>query len=181
MMNVSNCQLDALIGHWLGKISPTLFAVLAFLYCEATSSQDGKVGKSVEDIAAATGLARRTVQPGLHELAMLGAIQIVSTGKERMLIQIPRPYWLPPITACKLDAAPTTISELIFRLCEQRPSPEMLTIMKSAADNDDQRLRHCLDSFFHQQKRWTTLELLTTAVQHDLSPRGYFDERWGRP
>src|ERR1700690_4195845 len=116
-MNISNAQFGALIGYWLGKISPTLFALLSFIYWKAIPSPDGKVGQSIEGIAVATGLARRTVQPGLHELAALGAIEILSIGKERMLIQIPRRYWIPPVKVSTLDAAPTTVPELIFRLC----------------------------------------------------------------
>jgi hypothetical protein len=132
-MTNPNTQLNALIGHWLGKLSPTLFAVLAFIYYQATSSLDGKVGESIESIATATGLSRRTVQPGLKELAMFGAIQILSTGKERMLIEIPPNYWHPPPKASTPDVAPTSIPELVHRLCGQRASPQMLAIMKGAA------------------------------------------------
>ena len=180
-MNISNAQLGALISHWLGKISPTLFAILAFIYWKASPS-DGKVGQSIEDIADATGLARRTVQPGLRELATLGAIEILSTGKERMLIQISPRYWLPPVNVpLKPNVSPATVPDLILRLCGQRPTPEMLAIMTDAADNDEQRLQHCLDTFFREGKRWTTLELLTGAAQYDLRPRGYFDGYWSRP
>jgi hypothetical protein len=151
-MNI-NAQLDALITHWLGKISPTLFAILSFLYWEAISSPDGKVGRSIEDIAIGTGLARRTVQPGLQELATLAAIEILSCGKERMLIQIPQRYWFPRVNVDRPDAVPESIPELIYRLCGTRPSSEMLALMKAAADNDEQRLQHCLDTFFRQEKR----------------------------
>jgi hypothetical protein len=123
-------------------------------------------------------LACRTVQPGLHELTTLGAIEILSTGKERISIQIPP--WLPPVYIPKPHIA-ATVPDLILCLCGQRSTPEMLAIMTDAADNDEQRLQHCLDSFFRQGKRWTTLELLTGAAQYDLRPRGYFDGYWSRP
>ena len=55
----------------------------------------------------------------------------------------------------------------------------MLACMKAAADNDEQRLQHCLDTFSRHGKRWTTLELLAAAAHYDLRPRGYFDQYWG--
>jgi hypothetical protein len=180
-MNISNAQLGALISHWLGKLSPTLFVILTFIYWKASPS-DGRVSQSIDAIAGATGLARRTVQPGLRELAALGAIEILSTRKERMSIQIPPRYSLPPVNVpLKPDVSPATVSDLILRLCEQRSTPAMLAIMTDAADNDEQRLQHCLDTFFREGKRWTTLELLTGAAQYELRPRGYFDGYWSRP
>jgi hypothetical protein len=182
-MNTISPQLNAVAGHWLGKISPTLIAILIYIYWKAATSPDGKVGQSIEEIAVATGLAWRTVQPKLHELAALGAIEILSlsVAKERMLIQIPRQYWSAPVNVTKPDFHPPSIPELIFRLCGQRPSPEMLALMMVAADNDELRLQHCLDTFFAKRERWATLDLLTVAVQHDMRPRSYFDGYWTRP
>ena len=179
-MNISNSPLVALVGHWLGKISPSHFAILSFIYWKATSSPDGKVGEPIAGIATATGLSVRTVQPGLRELASVGAIQILSMGKERMLVEIPRQYLNPSVKTSGTDSAPATIPELIFRLCGHRPSPQMLTIMRAAAKNDEQRLHHCLDSFFTQGKSWTTIELLTVAVQYDLRTPRLLDGCWGR-
>lgn len=178
-MNFRNIQLDTLIRHWLGKISSTLFAILAFLYYVATSSPDAKVSKSIEEIATATGLSRRTVQPGLRELASLGAIQILSMAKERMLIQIPPAYWIPAAKAYDQTGSPT-IPELISRVCSQQPSPKMLALLLEAAGDDELRLKHCLDEFARQRERWETINLLAVAVEHELTPRDYFDSYWDR-
>ena len=173
-----NSQLRALAGHWIGKISSTNFLILGYLYWQASISPDGRVGQSIETIAKATNLAWRTVQEKLQELGAAGAIEILSSGKERMLLQIPKRYWDPPAALSNAETPPASIEELIFRLCGSRPSAEMLRIMREAAGDDDLRLQQCLDTFFHQEKRWTTIQLLFVAVQHELKPRGYFDSHW---
>lgn len=134
-----------------------------------------------EDIAAATGLAWGTVQIKLHELANLKAIEILSVSKKRTLIQIPARYWLPASQTSNADDHTTTTPELVHCLCGQLASPELLAIMMGAADNDELRLLQCLDNFRLQGKRWETPQLLVVAVQHDLRPRGYFDNYWSRP
>ena len=107
--------------------------------------------------------------------------QTTSTRPNRLVSEL-RNETLPPINVpLKPAVVPGTVPDLILRLCGQRSTPEMLAIMTDAADNDEQRLQHCLDTFFRQGKRWTTLELLTGAAQYDLRPRGYFDGYWSRP
>jgi len=101
-------------------------------------------------------------------LAALGAIEILSAGKERMLIQIPPQYWHPPPKASTPDLSPTTVPELVHRLCGHRASPEILTAMRTAGDNDEERVLQCLQAFLHEGKRWATPELLTVAVQTSL-------------
>jgi hypothetical protein len=94
-----------------------------------------------------------------------------------MLIEIPRQHWpslantAPPV----IEQPAAAIPELIFRLTAQRPTPEALADMKAAAHNDNQRLQLCLDSFLKQCKGWTTIDLLTVAVQEEFRPRNYWD------
>jgi hypothetical protein len=181
-MKTPSNLLNVVVDRWAATLGSTEFKIIVYLYAVAAAKRDGQISKSIKEIAEATNLAWRTVQAKLQDLDTRGVIEVISENKDRTLIQMSPQKWSLAVNNPNPTAEePTGIPELIFRLCEQRPSPEMLTIMMSAADDDEQRLRHCLDSFFHQQKRWTTLELLTTAVQHDLSLRSYFDKSWGRP
>jgi hypothetical protein len=185
-MNTSHQPLRALVDNWLGKISPTLIVVLLYIYSKALDCPDGKVSETIEDIAAATGLAWGTVQIKLRELANLKAIEILSASKKRTLIQIPTNHSLPtrqtlPTLQTSTADDHTMTSELIPGLCGQGASPEMLAIMMNAADDDELRLQQCLDNFRLQAKRWATLELLIVAVQNELRPHAYFDEYWRRP
>ena len=179
-MNTSNSRLSTL-AHWFGKISPPLFVILAYLHWKASLSPDGQIAESIHAIASGTGLAWRTVQPKLRELAALGAIELLSSGKARTLIRIPSRHWIPPAEAIEPEADSKGVVELIYALSGHRASPEMLQLMMAAAANEELRLKHCLDDFFCQGKRWATVELLTVAVQDELRSRSFFDERWSRP
>lgn len=180
-MNNSTAHMTALFGHWFGKLSPTLFLLLAYFYWKAALSPDGKVSQSIAEIAAATNFTWRYVHMKLHDLEEVGAIEILSTGKERTVVKIAPRYWLPPAQKFIGEERTATIPELIHGLCGQRASPEMLALMQAAADNDELRLTYCLDAFFRQGKRWATVELLTVAVQDEFRYRSFFDERWPRP
>jgi len=184
--------LKVLFDLWGATLGPTEFKMVTYLYYIAASTPDGRITKTIQEIAEATGLAWRTVQSVLQELNRdeRRVIRILSKNKEKTLIEIPPEHWPSPTDnpepvvepAVNPELAvppPASIPELIYRLCGQRPTPELLAVMKAAADNDEQRLQHCLDSLFRQGSRWATLELLTVAVQDDLGPRDYFDQRWG--
>jgi adenylate kinase len=58
-MSTTNLHLDTLAGNWLGKLSPTMFVILSFLWSRAaeSKSKDGKVRYSIQEIATATKLA----------------------------------------------------------------------------------------------------------------------------
>jgi len=88
--------LKVLFELWGATLRPTEFKIFTYLCCIAAATPDRKINRSIKEIAKATGLAWRTVQAKLHELATLGVIEILSTGKERMLIQIPLQHWSSP-------------------------------------------------------------------------------------
>ena len=127
-------------------------------------------GSSIADIASGTGLAWRTIQEKLYELAAIGAIDILGKNRDRALVQIPPRYWLPPTTTNAAAAVPVSVPELVCGLCGHRLSEESGALMLAAAENDEVRLRHCLQNFFRQGKRWGTLELLVVAVQTAFLP-----------
>jgi len=140
--------LKVLFDLWGATLGPTEFKIVTYLYYIAAATPDRKISRSINEIAKATGLAWRTVQAKLHELATLGVIEILSTGKERTLMQIPLQHWSSPTSNPKpVVEQPAGIPELILRLCGQRPTPELLAVMKGAAENDEQRLQH-LPRFF---------------------------------
>lgn len=173
--------LNVVFDLWGATLGPTEFKIVAALYRFAASTSDRKISKSIQKLAGATDLSWRTVQTKLHELNIRGVIEILSANKERMLIKIPQQHWSPVNNPKPVVEQPASIPELIFRLTGQRPSPETLAYMRDAAEGSDERLQICLDTFWLQGKRWTTLELLTVAVQHDLRSRTYFSSDWGHP
>ena len=191
-MNEVRPNVSALMHYWLGKISPPLFVILSVIYLKASGSTVGVACSTIQDLAAKTGLSWRTVQGKLHELAGLGAIQILSVARQRMKVQIPEQYraiqmdssregGVPtPTVAPPMKTAPKSTAELIFALCGEQASSEMLGFMQTAAGGDELRLQCCLDDFLEQGKRWETIELLAVAARHDLKPHGYFDDYWVR-
>ena len=168
-MNEVRPNVSALMHYWLGKISPPLFVILSVIYLKASGSTVGVACSTIQDLAAKTGLSWRTVQGKLHELAGLGAIQILSVARQRMKVQIPEQYraiqmdssregGVPtPTVAPPMKTAPKSTAELIFALCGEQASSEMLGFMQTAAGGDELRLQCCLDDFLKQGKRWETL------------------------
>jgi hypothetical protein len=189
-MNEVRPEVSALMYHWFGKISPPLFVVLSAIYLNASTSSDCLASSTIQEMATKTGLGWRTVQVKLHELADMGAIQILSVAKQRMRVQIPEYYWLIqmdrsdepgvplPADSPPTQVAPKSIADLVIALCGEQPSSEMLAFMQTVADRDELRLRCCLENFLEQGKRWEKVNLLAVAVRNDLRPDGYFDDYW---
>jgi hypothetical protein len=165
------------------------YKIASYLHSIADSTPDRKVSQSIQQIAEATGLSWRTVQEKLKDLETHGVIDVLSTDKEKTLIQIPPQRWFSPVPAPVVEPPdnkpkltfqqPASILELIYRLTGQRPSDKELAHMRTVAGNDDERLRYCLDSFLldiqrGQHNGWETVDFLTVAVQHELS-RNFFD------
>jgi len=60
--------LNVVADRWRPKLSPSELKIAAYLYGLAAETPDRRVSKSIREIAEATGLARRTVQPTLQDL-----------------------------------------------------------------------------------------------------------------
>ena len=174
--------LNVVVYRWAATLGSTEFKIIAYLYSVAAATEDGKISKSISEIAEATNLAWRTVQAKLQDLDARSVIEVISENKDRTLIRIPPRNWNQPVNTLNPVAdQPAAIPELIYRLCGRRATPQTLALMNIAAGEDEQRLRYCLDTFLRQDNRWESVELLAVAVQHDLKHRGYFDPYWSRP
>jgi hypothetical protein len=156
------------LRHWLPQLSPTEYKIYSYLSFAAATTPDGKVSNSIQQIADATMLAWRTVQEKLRALEKRGAIRILSIDKERTLVELPRVHASAAAPAALTKPPvqpPATIPQLVLRLTQQRPTPELLACMREAAGNDE-NLQQYLSSLLPKFDRWENPNLLTVAVQH---------------
>jgi hypothetical protein len=171
--------LTVVVNLWARTLSPAEFKIVTYLYAIADSTPDRKVSQSIQEIAEATGLSWRTVQDKLQGLDTRGVIKVLSADKQRTLIQMPPEHWPSPELVVEQPVdnpkpvvePPASIPELIFRLTGQRPSAQELASMKTVSGNNEQRLRHCLDSLLLRHSvdsPWATVDLLAVAVEHEL-------------
>lgn len=89
----SSSLLTVVVDRWVRTLGRTEFKIVAYLYRIAAATPDGRIDKSIEEIAQATNLAWRTVQKKLKALDTDGVIKVISDDKERTLIEIPLEYW----------------------------------------------------------------------------------------
>jgi hypothetical protein len=163
------------------KLSRSERKIVAYLSGIAAGTPDRRVSKSIREIAEATGLARRTVQPILQDLNRdeRRVIRILSKNKEKTLIEIPLEHWPSPAgnpepvveqPANPKPALPppASISELIFRMTDKRPTAEDIRKLKATAETDNEELMKVLDFLWRRGFRFAGFELLTVAVVHQL-------------
>jgi hypothetical protein len=163
------------LRHWLPQLSPTEYKIYSYLCFAATTTPDGKVSNSIQQIADATKLAWRTVQEKLRAIEERGAIRILSIDKERTLVELPGlhgPAAAPATLKKPPVQPPATIPELVLRLAQQRPTPELLACMQDAAGNDE-NLQQYLSSLLPKFDRWENPDGLTVAVQHHFRKHGW--------
>jgi hypothetical protein len=122
--------LNVVADRWRPKLSPSELKIAAYLYGLAAETPDRRVSKSIREIAEATGLARRTVQPTLQDLNHdeRRVIRILSKNKEKTRIEILLEHWPSPVNKPEPVVKPqrSSFDSLAEQAMENRiiPAPE---------------------------------------------------------